>query len=247
MLVIFPFEEKIYLEKNIPVTFVGHPLTKNLPDRHALMNREEFAHKYGFDPTKPIISIFPGSRKSEIKNLLPLTLEAVQSLHKKRPEIQFALSQANNELANSVKTIVARRPAIAELVKLIEPADTYNLMSNCDLAWAKSGTTTLELTLFAKPMLIFYRGDWLSYLIFLAFKRTQRVGWPNLLAGKELMPELIQLDCCPEKLVQYSKDLLDVPALLKEMSTELLSLKNKLGEGDYAATCACELANVLSG
>ena len=95
-------------------------------------------------------------------------------------------------------------------------------------------------------MLIFYRGDWFSYLIFLAFKRTQRVGWPNLLAGKELIPELIQLDCTPDKLVQYSQDLLDVPALRRETISELLALKNKLGEGDYASTCAKELAVQLT-
>ncbi len=241
MLVIFPFEEKIYAQKNIPVAFVGHPLTKNLPDSTTLLDRAAFASKYSLNPSSPIIGIFPGSRNSEIKSLLPITLEAASRFHKERPEIQFALSQATGKLAHAINATISRKSDWGKSIKLIEPADTYSLMSVCDLAWAKSGTTTLELTLFAKPMLIFYRGDWLSYLIFLGFKRTQRVGWPNLLAGKELIPELIQLDCSPQKLVQYSKDLLDVPALMKETASQLLALKNKLGEGDYASTCAREL------
>jgi lipid A disaccharide synthetase len=71
------------------------------------------------------------------------------------------------------------------------------------------------------------------------------VGWPNLLAGKDLIPELIQLDCSPQKLVQYSKDILDVPGLGKEISQQLLTLRNKLGEGDYAEACASEIEQAL--
>lgn len=246
MLVIFPFEENLYAQKNVPVTFVGHPLTKNLPQSDTLLSRKEFAQKYKLDPAKPIIAIFSGSRNGEIKSLFPITLAAAKKLHEERPDIQFAISQANEKLSQDIEKALNSKPSLKAIVRLIPSEDTYNLMSNCDLAWAKSGTTTLELTLFAKPMLIFYRGDWLSYFIFLAFKRTQRVGWPNLLAGKELIPELIQLDCSAEKLVQYSKDILDVPGLSKEISQELQALRNKLGEGDYAESCAAEIHKALS-
>ena len=94
-------------------------------------------------------------------------------------------------------------------------------------------------------MLIFYRGDWLSYFVFLAFKRVKRVGLPNLLAGKTLVPELIQLDCRAEQLVKYTSDLLDVPKLREEITSELLSLRDQLGEGDYATLCAEEIARAL--
>ncbi len=246
MLVIFPFEKSLYSDKNIPVSFVGHPLIKNLPATNALLDRNQFANKYNLDPLKPIIGIFPGSRKSEIKNLFPVTLGAVKQLHEERPDIQFAISQANQVLAQDIEKTLSSALTLKNLVKLIPKEDSYNLMSICDFAWAKSGTTTLELTLFSKPMLIFYRADWLSYLIFLAFKRTQRVGWPNLLASKDLIPELIQLDCSPQKLVQYSKDILDVPGLSKEISLQLQALRSKLGAGDYIETCAAEIAPALS-
>lgn len=247
--VIFPFESQIYAEKHVPVRFVGHPLTKNLPDKDTLLSREQFCLKYELKPDKPIISVFSGSRKSEIKNLLPVILQACEWLLSERPEVQFAFSQANDDLGKAITTQLAARNTglLEKRVKMVALADNYSLMSICDLVWAKSGTTTLEATLFGKPMLIFYRGDWLSYLVFLAFKRVARVGWPNLLAGKALVPELIQLDCRAEQLVKYTRDLLDVPKLREEISGELLSLRDQLGEGDYAAACAEEIAKALKG
>ncbi|CAM6004036.1 unnamed protein product [Sphagnum balticum] len=120
----------------------------------------------------------------------------------------------------------------------------YELISAADLVWAKSGTTSLEVTLLGKPMLVFYRGDWLSYFIFLGFKRVRRVSWPNLLAGKALVPELIQLDYRAEQLVKYTSDLLDVPALRQEIASELRALRDQLGEGDYARAVVEEILEI---
>jgi lipid-A-disaccharide synthase len=242
--VIFPFEAKIYERHDIPVRFVGHPLTRNLPDKGALLSREQFCQKYNLAPEKPIIAIFSGSRKSEIKNLLPVVLKACQWLASLRPDVQFALSQANEDLGAKIASRLASYQL--DRLRLIDFKDNYSLMSNCDLLWAKSGTTTLEATLFGKPMLVFYRGDWLSYFVFLAFKRVARVSLPNLLAGKALVPELIQLDCRPEQLVKYTMDLLEVPKLQEEISSELLLLRDQLGEGDYATLCAEEIAKSIN-
>jgi lipid-A-disaccharide synthase len=246
--VIFPFEKQIYAKRNIPVRFVGHPLTKNLPSISTLMTRAQFCKKYDLSPDKPIIAIFAGSRKSEIKNLLPVVVQAVNWLSQLRTDLQFAFSQANEDIGKIVVEVLdasRSKRASNNSTRTIFSSDNYSLMSVSDLVWAKSGTTTLEATLFGKPMLIFYRGDWLSYLTFLAFKRVKRVGWPNLLAGKSLVPELIQLDCRAEQLVKYTLDLIDVPKLREEITQELLSLRDQLGEGDYASDCALELARAL--
>jgi len=248
MLVIFPFEEVIYKSSGIPVKFVGHPLTKNVPEGSALPTRAEFCQLHGLDPASSLIAVFPGSRKNEIKNFLPVLIDAIKRLLRERSEIQFAISRANEDLGIAIEERLRKDlgdRGYIDKVKLINSLENYSLMSACDLVWAKSGTTALEVTLLGKPMLIFYRGDWLSYLIFLAFKRVRRVSWPNLLAGKALVPELIQLDCRADQLVKYTKDLLDVPALRQEISDELLTLRNQLGEGDYAQNCAVELMEVL--
>lgn len=243
--VIFPFERQIYAKRGVPVQFVGHPLVKNLPDKESLMSREEFCSKYNLKPDKPIIAVFSGSRKNEIKTLFPVLLQAIEWLGRIRPELQFALSQVNEETGQVLTQRLAKNKLAQSKSRIISSSDNYSLMSICNLVWAKSGTTTLEATLFGKPMLIFYRGDWLSYLVFLALKKVQRVGWPNLLAGKALVPELIQLDCRAERLVKYTLDLLDVPKLHEEIAQELLVLKDQLGEGDYAYDCAVEIAKTI--
>ncbi len=245
MLVIFPFEEQVYAKRGVAAKFVGHPLTRNLPTKENLMSRDQFCQKYQLNARQAIVGIFPGSRRGEIKTLLPVILQAITWLHKLRANIQFGLSSANDELGRamrqSLEKAMAARPEIKHVLKVVDKEDSYSLMAVSDLLWAKSGTTTLEATLYGKPMLVYYRADWLSYLIFLAFKRVKSVSWPNLLAGTTLVPELIQLDCRAELLVKYTSDFLDVPQLRKEIETELLSLRTQLGQGNYAANCAQEI------
>jgi lipid-A-disaccharide synthase len=249
MFVIFPFEEQIYAKHGVTAKFVGHPLTSNLPAKEMLLSRDQFCQKYELDPKQELVGIFPGSRRGEIKTLLPVILQAITWLHKLRPNLQFVLSSANEELGQtmykSIEKVTTARPKLATALKVIDKVDSYSLMAVSDLLWAKSGTTTLEAMLYGKPMLVYYRADWLSYLIFLAFKRVKRVSWPNLLAGKDLVPELIQLDCRAQMLVKYTTDLLDVPQLRKEMEAELLSLRRQLGRGDYASNLAQEIVETF--
>jgi lipid-A-disaccharide synthase len=242
MLVIFPFEEQVYATRGVDAEFVGHPLVNNLPEIEHLLTREEFCLRYELNVEHPIIGIFPGSRRGEVKALLPVTLQAINWLHRLRPDLQFVISAANKELGqgieNTVKKNITGSPDLSKVLRVASDKDTYSLMSVGDLQWTKSGTTTLEATLYGKPMIVYYRADWLSYLLFLAFKRVKRVSWPNLLAGKTLVPELIQLDCRAEMLVKYTIDLLDVPQLRKEIESELLSFRKLLGQGNYARKCA---------
>jgi len=248
MLVIFPFEEDLYKRHNVPVTFVGHPLTKNLPASEDLPPRLDFCDVTGLKDEQPIVAIFPGSRKQEIKDILPISISAIRWLLRKRPDLQFAIAPASASLAPIITETIHKQGAQDLLGKnlfLCTKDQNYELMNVCDLLWAKSGTTTLEATCFGKPMLIYYRAFWVSYLIFAMFKIVKRVGWPNLLAGYDLVPELIQLDCRAEQLVRYTEDLLDVPELRREVSEKLLSLKQQLGERDYATEVALEIEKVL--
>ncbi len=247
MLVIFPFERELYEKHKVPVRFVGHPLAQDVESfRLSGSSREEFCAANGLRPNDPIIAIFPGSRKSEIKVLMPVIQEGMNWLFSERPRVQFVISEANEDLGNQIRLMLASAKDAGRNAKPVYVSASRNqsLLASCDLVWAKSGTTSLEVTLLGKPMLVFYRGDWLSYFIFLGLKRVRRVSWPNLLAGKELVPELIQLDCRAEQLVKYSRDLLDVPKLREEISAELLSLRDHLGEGDFASACAEEILKV---
>jgi lipid-A-disaccharide synthase len=256
MLVIFPFEEKLYRDKGIEARFVGHPLTENIPAATELKSKAEFITSMNLDPVRKIICVFPGSRKGEIRDLLPVTLDAMDWVMQNRDDVQFVISQANDMVADIVKKLMAQHkfsnPSGAAHIHMARPEDksctdhlAYELMANADLVWAKSGTTTLEVTLFGKPMIVFYRVDWPSWLIALNFMLLRRVSWPNLLAAEDLVPELIQLDCRAEQLVRYTNDLLDVPALRQRIQERLLTLRSQLGQGDYATNCAEEILRII--
>ncbi len=244
MLVIFPFEVAIYRKSNVPVRFVGHPLLKNIPATADMPSKEEFCALYKIDPKKPIIGLFVGSRRREVNNFMPIILEAIKTISSERDGIQFAISAANEELGEKAKLQIQKAKLehlLGNKLFLIGSEDNLNLISASDIVWAKSGTTTLEVTLFGKPMLIFYRVTWGEYLVYCLLKRINFIGMPNILAGTEVVPELLQLDCRAQQLVKYTNDLLDVPGLRADTSKRLLTLRDQLGQGDYAVNLVEEI------
>ena len=248
MLVIFPFEEHVYSARGISARFVGNPQMNDLPGLDEVMTREQLVQAVGLQPDKHIIGVFAGSRNREIDNLLPIAVSAMRKILSKRSDVQFVISQANEMLAKRITSVMDKEKLSADMKKsihFIDETQKYDLMANADILWAKSGTTALESTLFGAPMLIWYRGMWLSFLLFLLFKRVKRVSWPNILACDSVVPELFQLDCRAELLVRYSNDLLDVPALRREIRSRLLKLRSQLGKGDYVASGAEEIAKLI--
>lgn len=259
MLTVFPFEEPIYLKQKVPARFVGHYLMHDLPDVNSLPDREEFITSLGLDPKKPVIAVLPGSRRQEVKLHMPIVVQAMEALMKLRPDVQFIVSKATERVGPLVEEALRVRglnaldgpnalegpSATGKRLAIISGGSNFALYKNCDFIWAKSGTNTLEITLFGCPMLIFFKGNWFSYFIVMFFKTVKNVGWPNLLAGKLLVPELLQMDCRSELIVRYSLDFLDVPALGKEIREELLTLGKELGSGDFVENCTEELMALL--
>lgn len=248
MLAIFPFEQTLYRSRGIDAHFVGHPLTDRFADLSNEPDKTDFCSKYNIDTAKPLVGIFPGSRKLEIASLMPVLLRAISLLHADRPEIQFAMSQANPKIAEYIYDALhkaGKTKFAGSLIKLVNADDNRALMHASELLWTKSGTTALEAAFMEKPMLVYYRSDWLSYLLFLVFKRVKYVAWPNLLAGKMLVPELIQLDCRADQLVRYTRDLLDVPGARRDIAEQLRTIKSYLRKGDFAANAAEHLQAVL--
>jgi lipid-A-disaccharide synthase len=249
MLVIFPFEERIYGKKNVPVRFIGNPQVAEFPAPNMVPNREQFCEKLGLAPAKHIVGVFAGSRKTEISTLLPISLQAMKALVTTRKgDVQFVISQGNPELKELIERIFRTDQSYAQLKDHVYFAASdlnFHLMSNADVVWAKSGTTALETMTFGTPMLVYYRGTWLSFVFFLIFKLVKFVSWPNLLSNTRLVPELFMLDCRADQLVRYTNDLLDVPGLRKELRNKLLALRSQLGRGDYALNCAEEVLTLI--
>lgn len=249
MLVIFPFEETLYKQHGVRARFVGHPISEQNFDTGTSTSKVEFADSLGLRADATTIAIFPGSRPTEIKNLLPVALQAADQMLQTRPDLQFVISRTTPALKPLMEKMTERSPATDRVGKNIffaESKHNKDLLRHADLVWAKSGTITLEVMMFGKPMLIFYRGNWLTYMFYMMFKTVKNVGWPNLLAGRTLVPELLQLDCRAQELVRYSRDLLDVPGLKEEVSQELLALKDQLGQGNYVENCTQEILEFLN-
>ncbi len=180
LLTLFPFEKECFAHTSLPVEHIGHPLVSHI-DAHIPF--PDFHTCYGLDPAKPILALFPGSRQAVIKQNLPLQLEAAKQLQS-RFTIALSLSHPNRrELIRS----------LAPTLPLIEPAHTYDLMRSAHLAFATSGTITLELALFGVPTVVNYA---LSPLDAFLAKRIFRINLPhycivNILAKREVFPELI--------------------------------------------------------
>jgi lipid-A-disaccharide synthase len=249
MLVIFPFEEAIYRKKGVNATFVGHPVTLEFKPEEERQTRAEFCKQHGLDPERPIIGIFPGSRKQEIACHAQVVLDAIEWLRKERAELQFVVASTNQTIFDAFQLQTEKLGyglLMGKTIKTISSEHNEELMTHSDILWAKSGTTTLEATLIGTPMLIFYRGSWITFFFVMIFKIIKYVGWPNLLHGEGIVPELIQLDCRAEQLVKYTCDWLDVPALRKEISSELKVLKSHLGDGDFTDNAAREILSILN-
>lgn len=246
MLVIFPFEESWYRLRGINAKFVGHPLARRHHDVDMAGVRARVCATYNLDNEKPIVSIFPGSRKMEIDGNLPPALQAVRWLSSERPDVQFVISQANDKFGERLTELIMKfRLAASEKVKVARPGDNTDLMMASDIIWAKSGTTTLEAALIKKPMLIFYRADWLSWVVFLLFKRVKWVGLPNLLTGG-VVPELFQLDCRAEHFVKYTRDWLEVPAARQVLVERLAKIDHQLGSTKFDDVAASEVLEVVN-
>jgi lipid-A-disaccharide synthase len=249
MLVIFPFEETLYRLKGVDARFVGHPLALKFATAGRIADRREFCAAHALDPARPLIGIFPGSRKQEVRKHAGVVLAAMDWLRKERPELQFVVSQTDQRMADAFQLEMERLGYIGLAGRCFKTAgadENLALLVNADLIWAKSGTTTLEATLAGKPMLIYYNSIWPTYLIFTLFKTVRYVGWPNLLNGDFLVPELIMLDSRAEQLVRYTLDWLDTPGLRQQVCQRLVRLKEHLGEGDFTENAAREILSVIA-
>ncbi|HEX5083128.1 MAG TPA: lipid-A-disaccharide synthase, partial [Blastocatellia bacterium] len=220
MLVILPFEKEYYERAGVEVDYVGHPL---LDSAHVTATREEFSSGHGLDPSKPIIAMLPGSRHSEMKHILPPMAEAVKLLNRSHPHFQFILPLARTfDAGEIVSQINSTRLRVIE-------HDTYNAVAAADLAVVASGTATLETAIIGSPLIIVYRASQLNWRIFRPLINTPFVGMPNLIAGKEIAPELLQDDLNPEKLSNLIVEFLSDPARRARARADLAEVRKKLG------------------
>lgn len=219
---IFPFEYDVYKEAGAPVEFVGHPL---LDIVHPSMERSEAERWVGKEPGKKLVLLMPGSRLMEIEKMLPTLLAGAKLLQKQLPEVQFAMPRAGTI---PLKLLEEKIAASGLEVKITE-GHNYDLFSVADLALATSGTVTLEAALCGLPSVIVYRTSPLNAFIARLVINIPNIGLPNIVAGKTILPELLQEDFTPEKLAQTASELLK-PERRAQLQEDLAYMKHRLGE-----------------
>ena len=230
MAVVFPFEEEFYARHGVKVSFVGHPLLETV---HASQSRQTVLAKIGLDPAKPSIALLPGSRPGEVDFHLPVMRDAALQLRRER-DIQFFCVRASTidrgQLAAALRHSTVRIPIVDE--------ERYDAVCAADLVWTASGTATLETALLGKPMIVIYRLSWLTYWLARLLVRVQHIGMVNLLAGARLVPELIQAEANPTRLLAESRALLDDSELRRGIIEKLAKLRGRLGQPGAAERVA---------
>ena len=237
VLCIFPFEEDMYKEYGIDVHYCGHPLISQLPEKE---ERDVFFEKHGFNPEKPLVAVFPGSRKFELKYLMKLFILAAKNLKRKHPDLQVCFSMAPN-LSESLY-YKHYKDCEFEVIK----GENQALLSTADALILASGTVALEAALYKTPFIIAYRAPWLFYLIYLVVRCIDMVSLPNIICDKLIVPELIQPKATLNNVIFETERLLYDKKYREQQIRELENVRYKLSEKNSSSEVAMVIWNALA-
>ena len=224
MLLVFPFEEAIYRDAGIPATYVGHPLAHALPERP---NRSLARERLDLRQDATYVALLPGSRQSEVDQLASLYLQAAKQLTEARPEIRFLVPMATRETRLKFELAIHEADAMDLPIRIIY-GHAHDVLQAADAAIIASGTATLEAALLNCPHIITYKVPWLTAQIMKRQAYLPWVGLPNILAGRQIVPELLQEKATPAALAGAVSDLLANKDEREAMTTAFASIRTSL-------------------
>ena len=231
MAVILPFEAQVYDKSKLEVSFVGHPLLDVVKKRYS---REEALERFGLKEGLTTIGILPGSRKNEVKKLLPAMLEAAEILSKELAPIQFVLPLADTIEVDFVTRIIDRYPLKIRIVS----NDIYDVIGVSDIVMVASGTATLETALLETPMIVLYKVSMASYYLGKIFIKINNIGLVNIIAGRAIVPEFIQGEATPVNIAEEIHDILTDSLRMGKIKHDLSRVRGKLGSPGAAERAA---------
>jgi lipid-A-disaccharide synthase len=237
MIVIFPFEEPLYREAGVPVTFVGHPLVdlaRPAADRAAFLSGQ------GLDPERPVLAVLPGSRRQEVAHNLAPIAGALRLLRQRRADLQFAVALAPSLDPAQLDADLGGLP-VARVA-----GRTHALLSAATAGVVASGTATVEAALMDLPMVVVYRLSPLTYALGRPFVRVPHYAMANLIAGREVVKELIQNDFRPEAVAREVLALLEDSTRRDRVREGLAHVRARLGPPGASARAAAVVARLLA-
>ncbi len=238
MLVVFPFEQKLYIKNNIDVELVGHPLVERI-NNYKFLSRTELFQKFQLDESKDILLLMPGSRTHEVEIIYPQIVNAAKKLGEEF-NLQIVTAGSVNidiELFNQISG--------TSDIKVVK-GYTYDLIKHSKFGIIKSGTSTLEAAYFALPMIIVYKTSMLTYLIGKQLIKVNKIGMPNILLDDVVVPELIQSDVSEEKIYKTGRQILSDQNRYLSIKTKLSEVKNKLGNVNASALAAKHIYELMN-
>jgi lipid-A-disaccharide synthase len=225
VMLIFPFEEEIHKQAGVNAEFVGHPLVTMLPEA---VSKKIFCEKYNLNPEKPLVGIFPGSRKAEIHFMLEILLNAANLIQQELPDTQFILAQATN-ISDDYLNKYLQKSSLNEKInlKVLKEAN-YEVLSASDMLLLTSGTVTLEAAIYQTPMLLSYKSYSIAYWVYLLIRYIDKAGLPNIIMGREIVKEFIQDKATPDQIATEALRILKNPGDKNKMLQDLADVKKAL-------------------
>jgi lipid-A-disaccharide synthase len=241
MIVIFPFEEVLYQRYGVPVTYVGHPLMDRFDPEIAEEEPDKAYGRYGLSPLYPVLGLFPGSRASEVRALLPVLLRGARRLHRRFPRMQFLLGKGPG-LSDDVYHDILEKSDLPLMCthEGIGPGTTV-----CDLALVASGTATLEMALLGIPMIVVYRVSRFTFMLARLLVRVPVIGMVNLVSEKAVVPELLQGELTGENLYKACLPFFEHANYYTQVKRDLAKVQDLLGKPGASARAAQVVLDVL--
>jgi lipid-A-disaccharide synthase len=235
VLVIFPFEEPIYREADVNVRFVGHPLV-DLARPSQL--RESFLRDYGLNPALPTVALLPGSRRNELERIVPVIAEALPRIQSRVPGVQFTVACA----PSVPDTLFGPLKTVSPLALIRDRTD--DVIASADVAITASGTATVQCALHERPMVVVYRLSSMTYRLGKPFVKVSTYAMPNLIAGRQIVPELIQDDFTAARVADETVSFLTDRRRYDETCTALRQVRERLGAPGASARAAAAVLDV---
>ena len=232
MLCIFPFEKDLYEQSGLRAVFVGHPLVESLRTSIDVARNPQ------------LIGLFPGSRAREVARLFPLMLEVAKNLFRTRSDLRFEVAAASPQLSETITDMVSQSGVPADVIR-VTVGESTSLMQRAFVGVIASGTATLEAACFRLPFVLAYKVSWLTYVAARLVIKVKHLGMPNVLANKEVVPELIQHHATPAAVERAVVELLEKPERRREMISEFDQLAERLGEAGSSDRAAAAILSVL--
>ena len=239
MIVIFKFEEDLYKNYGIDVSFVGHPL---LDIAHPRIAREEFLSTLGVPSSAKVIGLAPGSRRMEVERILPILLETAKAIKQKLPEVQFLLLKAPSLGYNSFDSKINQYNLPIRLCE----NQTYDFLNACDFVLVASGTATLETAIMQKPMVIVYKVSFLNWLIARLLIRLPFIGLVNVVAQELIVPEFVQYRAKPSLIAKAALEILGNQDKLAKIKAKLEKVHKSLGTAGASTRAAQIILKLIS-